>query len=216
METCFKVIIAFIGVLFFTRAEAQGLVDLELYGGLNINYFEMGQFSNLQDTELSSRLGQHAGANLLPKINEKWQLSLQGEWMRSGVHVETTNLNENTIYRNYGNYAIGARYNFNKGEKAFYVQPSAGISHHKYNKRLLGLVFEDYREVVFVARVEAGVKLYTRKSNYVNIGLRHQQGFDGTTPYGSEETGGLPLTSRNSYTGLFVGYGFSSKSWFKR
>ncbi|MCH7408260.1 hypothetical protein MM239_02545 [Belliella sp. DSM 111904] len=216
MKTCFTAIIVLIGFLFFNRVEAQGLVDLELYGGLNVNYFEMGQFSNLPDTELSSKLGLHAGANLLPKISEKWQLSLQGEWMRSGVHVETTSLNENTIYRNYGNYAIGARYNFNKGKRAFYVQPSVGISQHKYNEVLPGFAFQEQREAVFMARVETGVKFYTRKSNYLNIGLRHQQGFDNTTPYGREAAGGLPLTSNNSYTGLFVGYGFSSKSWFKR
>lgn len=198
------------------NTKGQNLFDVELYGGINKNYFQMGQSATYSDLRFSSPLGQHTGLNFLPRINQNWQLSIQTEWMRSAIQLDDPDFVRNKIYRSYGNYAVGARYNLEKEKHSFYFQPSGGISvNNILQPSDVGFGMQTRRSVQFVARAEAGVKFYTKKRNYLLIGVRHQQGFDSNNPYGTEELLGVPLSGRNSYTGLFLGYGINTENWLK-
>jgi hypothetical protein len=217
MKTFYRGLIVLFCFFIVLNSNAQNLFDIELYGGVNKNYFQVGESATNPDLQFSSPMGQHVGFNFLPRISQNWQLSIQTEWMRSAIKLEYNDFpNIMNQYNHYGNYAIGARYNLEKEKHAFYFQPSVGISMNNYLDPLVdGFGFQNKRDVQFVARAEAGVKFYTKKRNYLLVGLRHQQGFASTTPYGSEEWVGLPLTGRNSYTGLFLGYGINTDNWSK-
>ncbi len=199
-----------------SNVRGQNFFDVELYGGLNKNYFQAGQSVTNQDIQFSSPLGQHAGVNFLPRINQSWQMSIQAEWMRSAIRLDNVGFNSINQYNSFGNYAIGGRYNLEKEKHAFYFQPSIGISVNNYQQPLEGTFgFQRKSDIQFVARAEAGVKFYTKKRNYLLLGLRHQQGIVTNSPYGAEEWIGVPVTGRNSYTGLFMGYGFNTDNWLR-
>lgn len=217
MKSIYTVLIGLFCFLNVQNSIAQNLFDVEIYGGLNKNYFQAGEPVSNEDLQISSPLGQHAGLNFLPRINEKWQLSIQGEWMRSAIKLEIPGFNSTNQYNNYGNYAIGARYNLEKEKHAFYFQPSIGVSINNYLDQGGNSFFgvQNQRDAQFIARGEAGVKFYTKNRNYLLLGIRHQQGFTSNTPYGNAEWLGLPLSGRNSYTGLFMGYGINTDNWSK-
>ena len=207
-------------ILFFSvglNANSQNLFNVELYGGLNKNYFQTGEPTANPDLQFSSPLGIHAGLNFLPKIGPNWQMSIQAEWMQSAIRLENGNLNSGKRTNSYGNYALGARYNVDKNTHSFYFQPAFGISVNNYLDPMEG-VFGAYgrRDIHLVARAEAGVKIYNNNSNYLLFGIRHQQGFISGNPYGGEHWTDIPISSNASYTGLFMGYGINTDNWYKR
>lgn len=59
------------------------------------------------------------------------------------------------------------------------------------------------------------MKIYTKNSNYLLLGLRHQQGFGSSTSYGSQNWTDIPVSENISYTGLFIGNGINTDGWFE-
>ena len=59
------------------------------------------------------------------------------------------------------------------------------------------------------------MKFYTKKRNYLLVGIRHQLVFASSNPYGRENWVGMPISGRNSNTGLFLGYGIHTDNWSK-
>jgi hypothetical protein len=216
MKTFIKgsIVLFFFSIVLTTKA--QNFLDVELYGGFNKNYFQAGEPVVDHDIQFSSPLGQHAGLNFLPRISEHWQMSIQTEWMRSAIRLDRNGTRGNNNFNNYGNYALGVRYNFEKENHAFYIQPSMGITVNTFHQPM-----EDFsgvvsrRDVHLVARAEAGVKFYTKSRNYLLLGIRHQQGFVSGEPYGRGPWMGLPVSGSNSYTGMFMGYGINTGNWSK-
>lgn len=216
MKTFYKSLIVIFYFFIVLNSNAQNHFDVEIYGGLNKNYFQAGESSTFPEMDFSIPLAQHVGLNFLPRITENWQMSIQTEWMRSAIRLGAPEFNSRNIYNSYGNYAIGARYNLDRGNKAFYFQPGIGISINNFTQVAPdGFRFEYRRDVQVIARGEVGVKFYNSKRNYFLVGLRHQQGFGSTEPYGAQGIFDMPISGRNSYTGIFMGYGINTDNWFK-
>ncbi|WP_114748459.1 hypothetical protein [Pleomorphovibrio marinus] len=216
MKTFYRGFIVLFFFSFVSNVRGQNKLNVELYGGFNKNYFQAGEPVANPDLQFSSPLGQHAGLNFLPRISDSWQMSVQTEWMRSAIRLDNPFSTGNNQSNNNGNYAIGVRYNLEREKHAFYFQPSVGISVNNYLEPMEGIFgFTSKRDIHFVARAEAGVKFYTKKRNYLLVGIRHQQGFASSNPYGSENWVGMPISGRNSYTGLFLGYGINTDNWSK-
>ncbi|WP_158856185.1 hypothetical protein [Lunatibacter salilacus] len=217
MKTIFKGLLVIFCLSIGFNANSQNLFNVELYGGLNKNYFQTGEPTANPDLRFSGPLGQHAGINFLPSIGQNWQMSIQTEWMRSAIRLENADFNSSNRYNSYGNYALGARYNIDKITHVFYFQPAFGISINNYLEPMEG-AFGAYskRDIHFTARAEVGAKIYNKNRNYLLLGLRHQQGFGSGNPYGSEQWTDIPISGNASYTGMFIGYGINTDNWFKR
>ncbi|WP_373523419.1 hypothetical protein [Aquiflexum sp.] len=133
MKTFYIGLIVLFFFLIVQNSNAQNRFDIELYGGINKNYFQAGESATNPDLQFSSSLGQHVGFNFLPRISQDWQLSIQTEWMRSAISLEIPSfVNIRNQYNHYGNYAIGVRYNLEKEKNAIYFQPSVDISMNNY------------------------------------------------------------------------------------
>jgi hypothetical protein len=218
MKVFFKILTILFLLSFGWNARGQHHFNIELYGGLNKNYFQTGEPVTNPNLQFSSPLGQHAGLNFLPRIGHNWQMSIQSEWMRSAIRLDDTNVSgRNNRYNSFGNHALGVRYNLNKTTHAFYFQPAVGISVNNYLEPTENFFGAYSRQDIHpVARAEVGVKIYNRNNNYLFLGLRHQQGFGSGTPYGSERVTDIPISGNASYTGMFIGYGIDTENWFKK
>lgn len=212
-------------IFFFTHAKGQvshgpGLLNFELYGGPSISYFDVDIQNAHSDMSLFSPIDAHLGINVLTRVTDAWQVSLQAEYLRRPVGAKETNLNGETISRRssafdnrFGNYSIGARYNIYQGNKAYFFQPSVGLAVNNVAGDFYSGASSSTRTGLTL-RVETGVKFYNRRNNYFILGIRHQQGlnrldqqhFPGTPSYPRS----MDFTSKGSFTGLFVGYGINT------
>jgi len=184
---------------------AQGLFDVELYGGPIHTYVRGGSGTNPMGIEGSGTINAHLGINLLTRLTDTWQVTLQGEMFRT-TSIFTDTFSESHFSKNFGNIALGARYSMKRGNKDFFFQPSIGAL--PYREAIFQPIgYELQRKVSFTLRGEAGVKLYNKRDNYFLFGLRHQQGFD---PLIHHDFTDLRFSQYGSYTGLVIGYGINS------
>lgn len=201
-------------------APAQGLLNFEIYGGPSQSYFKADIKNSSTDLSLFSPIDVHFGINVLTRVNEAWQISLQAEHLRRPVSSKETPRSGSSFFRKssifnnqFWNYSLGARYNVYKGNKAFFFQPSAGIAVNRvFHRAFTG--GRPSTKTSLALRAEAGVKFYNRRSNYFVLGIRHQQGlnnFDKQNYPGSDTDAlNVDFRSKGSFTGLFVGYGINA------
>lgn len=213
--------------LFFFDTYGQSRIKLEMYTGPQYGYQKL-----LNDPEPSldfnGLVANHIGLGILYGIGNDWQLSLQSEL--TGIAFNYTgfiDFPEERVYRNFDvrggnlwNHRLGLRKNWEKGNHAFFVQPSIGLTLQRYseiNKRdsISSIQFFTYKTAVVAnASLEAGVKFYTKTKNYFSIGVRHQQGLgvlDVNQFRWMQFTPTPELQRRGSYTGLVLGYGIDFK-----
>jgi hypothetical protein len=193
----------------------QGKINLELYGGPQKSFNDKIAGVQSPGLKVFNPWDLHLGANLLYRINQQWQLSLQAEGIR--------NTRSSVFYPNYpnqipqigsrrpellGNYSIGARYNWERGKYALFTQPSAGITVNKYTENGSSL----QTSIAGNLRIEAGIKLYTPRKNYLVLGARYQQGLGQLNAfdfYNLIANTAVEDKRRGSYAGLFMGYGIN-------
>lgn len=199
----------------------QGKINLELYGGPQKSFNDKIVGVQSPALKVFNPWDLHLGANLLYRINQQWQLSLQAEGIRntrmSEFYPNFPDQNPQVNRRSpelLGNYSIGARYNWERGKYALFAQPSAGITVNKYlDYNNSGPVWGPLEtDIAGNFRIEAGIKLYTPRKNYFVFGARYQQGIGQLNTYNFYN----PVTNlsiedkrRGSYVGLFMGYGIN-------
>jgi len=172
----------FVFVLSSITASAQGLVDVELYGGPIQTYLKEGAGLNSSGYESENPITGHLGINLLTRVTDNWQISLQGEIFRVTQHFTQAfqggRMEQNHGSRHFGNIALGARYSILRGKKEFFFQPSIGLIPYTEIVNSNFMALESQRKVSVTLRGEAGIKLYNKRDNYFVFGLRHQQGLN--------------------------------------
>lgn len=214
-----------LGVILFLCAfglelNAQSRLKMELVGG--------SQFMYQRSVDpIRNPLNYHLGINWLYGIKDDFQLVLQAESARANFNYDWYPNFPNTnpafkafYYDSFGNFRFGLRKSWEKESKAFFVQPNVGITVNNYfdfsgaDSTSFFLAPKASR-IVGNLGVEAGVKFYTGRRNYITLGIRHQSGLSTLNP--AEVFSGIPrqnqlLVERSgSYTGLFVGYGIDFK-----
>jgi len=204
------------------HADAQQAFEVELYGGPGISHFQVEAQDPDEIYSFGSSIGGHFGVNFLTKLNSKWQLATQVEYMQSTWWYDMRrdpqdvyfNLEPQTArFNRYLNYSLGLRYNHQVKNKIFFAQGAIGGTENRFwdffNQNMYG-----YKPHLTL-RVEAGVKIYNKKNNYFVFGIRHQQGINRNTERTTEPLYSRPVNvfrDQGSFTGLFVGYGIGSKS----
>lgn len=204
----------------------QSRIKLELYTGPQYSYQKL-----LNDPEPSLNFrgaaANHLGIGLLYRIGENWQVSLQSEMSIANFaydlypnYPQTLQHFRSQGYDSFGNYRMGLRRTWERGNHAIFIQPSIGLTVNKYwifNEADTISSFRFFtKETAVVGNfaLETGLKFYTKNKNYFLIGVRHQQGLGSLN---SIEFSGLPpgqkssIHRRGSYTGLVLGYGIDFK-----
>jgi hypothetical protein len=216
-------VLSFIG--FTTDIVAQSKIKMELYGGPQYSYQKsvtrLGQQLNT-----NSQIDYHLGINFLFGLRDNLQLSIQSEMLRPNFSFDYfpafPNLTPSFQVQRIdalGNYRLGIRKTWDHAKHAFYVHPSVGFTVNNYwdfARTDSAAFFFANRETQIVGNVglEAGMKFYTKRKNYLMVGLRHQSGLGSLNPIeigkyaGSSEA---QVQRRGSYTGMFVGYGIDFK-----
>ncbi|RZS96196.1 hypothetical protein [Cecembia calidifontis] len=214
---CILFVLGFIGS---TELYAQGKFNLELYGGGNQSFFEAEKLTTDPSATIQSPLDFHLGVNFLTRMAARWQLSVQAEWLRvpfSENYPEGSGFGKSIIGEEYGVYALGARYNWDKGEYGFFIQPSIGVATNRYFDTHQGAQSAENQKLALspVFRTEAGIKLYNKRNNYFVFGVRQQFGVSNL--YREKwEGSNFNVNNRGSYLGLFMGYGINFDNWSKR
>ena len=222
-----------LGLLFSSQlVMAQGKYNLEFYGGPQRSYNRVTFTPNQPNIDVISPLNYNLGVNFLKRIKPNLQLSFQAEYARNSTRTNnfpnypdlSQSFQRFFTAESFGNYSVGIRYNWDKANHGFYIQPSIGISANNYSESVrqdsLTNNFKVTRrtEISPTLRLETGYKYYTGRRNYLLVGLRHQQGFQDMNSI-SYQGHSLPNTaevsSRGSYTSLFVGYGINLENWSK-
>lgn len=198
---------------------APGLFNFEIYGGPSKSHFDVDIQNAENGMSLFSPVDAHMGINVLTRVTDVWQVSLQGEYLRRPVgsketyNGRTTSRRSTSFDKEFANYSIGARYNLYKGKKAFFFQPSVGLAVNKVHQWAFG-GGSISTNTTLTLRTEAGVKFYNRRNNYFVVGIRHQQGMNSFDKQFHAGTGpgslSLDFRSKGSFTGLFVGYGINT------
>jgi len=214
---CLFFVLGFIGS---TELYAQGKFNLELYGGGNQSFFQSEKLTTDPLATIQSPLDFHLGVNFLTRLNARWQLSAQAEWLRvpfSENHPQGSGFGKSIVGEEYGVYAFGARYNWEKGKYGFFIQPSIGVATNRFFDTNQSTVPVEDRTLALspVFRTEAGIKVYNKRKNYFVFGLRQQLGFSNL--YREQwDWSNFNVNNRGSYLGLFMGYGINFDSWSKR
>ncbi len=214
-----------LGVILFLCAfglelNAQSRLKMELVGGPQLMYQRSAD-------PIRNPLNYHLGVNWLYGIKDDFQLVLQAESARANFNYDWYPNFPNTnpafkafYYDSFGNFRLGLRKSWQKGSKAFFVQPNVGITVNNYfdfsgaDSTSFFLAPKASR-IVGNLGVEAGVKFYTGRRNYITLGIRHQSGLSALNPAevfsGIRRQNQLLVERSGSYTGLFVGYGIDFK-----
>ncbi len=217
-----------------SHSYAQSRIKLELTTGPHQGYQKFLHDPS-PSMDLTTPIGSHFGIGLLYRIREDWQMALHSQSFglpfRYTLHPETSRhtlyphsrrLSFNYSFRNVG---LGVRKTWERGDQAFYFQPSLGINLSREFVRniqdsiLLNPAFVHRTNVVPTATLEVGMKFYTQSQNYFTVGLRHQQGFGMLNEFlvAVVDDAPNPLVQRGgSYTGLVLGYGIDFRSRSKR
>lgn len=203
----------------------QSRFKLELYGGPHYSY-QQGLTKLGQSPNINVPLDYHLGINFLYGIKDDLQLTFQAEMTRANFNFDyfpqypsLTPSYQGQMFDTFGNYRLGLRKTWEQGKRAFFVQPSVGFTVNNYwdfSHADSSTFFFAEKAVKIVGNVglEAGMKFYTKRKNYLMVGLRHQIGLGSLN---SIELGNYAGNSEasvqrsGSYTGLFVGYGIDFK-----
>lgn len=223
-----------LGLLFSAQlVHAQGKFNLEFYGGGQRSYNQVLITPSQPSIDPFTPMDYNLGLNFLTRINSGWQLSVQAEHATSRTnsinYPNYPNLSGSFermfTSESFGNFSLGARYNWEKEKYGFYLQPSIGITVDNYFDFSSGdsisgggFIASSKTQVTPNLRLEMGFKLYTKRQNYFLIGLRHQQGLSELNPISMKNTQDnyqVDITRRGSYTSLFVGYGINFDNWKK-
>jgi len=205
----------------YYQAEAQQSFEVELYGGPGVSHFQADVHDPEEIYSFGAPISGHFGVNLLTKLNSKWQVAAQMEYMQSTWWYDMRRNPQDPYYHldpqgarsnRYLNYSLGLRYNHQVKNKIYFAQGALGGT----EKRFIDIFnhTEGYKTHLNI-RVEAGVKIYNKRNNYFVLGVRHQQGLNRHTQDTQEPFHARPANifrDRGSYTGLFIGYGIGSKS----
>lgn len=201
----------FITIFSSINASAQGLVDVELYGGPIQTYLREGSGINASGYESQNPITAHLGINLLTRITDNWQITLQSELFRVTQHftgeIMGQRREQNYGSRHFGNFALGARYSVLRGKNEFFFQPSFGILPYTESNNNF-LYYESQRKTSVTLRGEAGIKVYNKRENYFVFGLRYQQGLNRLQQHDFSD---MTFSQYGSYTGLVIGYGINSR-----
>lgn len=199
---------------------AQSRLKMELYGGPQVMY-------QRSTDQIRNPLNYHLGINWLYGIKDDFQLVLQAESARANFNYNwypnfpsSSPAIKAFYYDSFGNFRIGLRKSWDKGNKAFFIQPNVGITINNYfdfSSVASTSPFVASKESKNVGNLglEAGMKFYTGRKNYITLGIRHQSGLSALNS--AEVSWGIPqqnqiLVERSgTYTGLFVGYGIDFK-----
>lgn len=213
--------------LIIGQSSAQSRLKLEMYTGPQYGYQKL-----LNDTrpsiDFQTNVANHLGLGFLYGVNSDWQLVVQSEFTglaySYNFYPNFPDVGDARRFQVRGgqlwNHRIGLRKTWEKGNYAFFVQPSVGITMNRYAElneadTLGGFNFFTYRtSTVGSLALETGVKFYTKNKNYFTIGLRHQQGFGVLNPKDFNWVNNVPVSiiqRRGSYTGLVLGYGIDFK-----
>lgn len=200
--------------------QAQSRLKMELYGGPQLMY-------QRSTDPIRNPANYHLGINWLFGLKDDFQLVLQAESARSNFNYNwypnfpSTNPAVKAFYYDtFGNFRLGLRKSWEKGSKAFFIQPNVGITVNNYfdfSSVASTSTFVASKESKIVGNLglEAGVKFYKGRRNYITLGIRHQSGLSALNT--AEVSWGIPqqnqiLVERSgTYTGLFVGYGIDFK-----
>lgn len=203
----------------------QSKFKMELYGGPHYSY-QQGLTKIGQSPNIRVPLDYHLGINFLYGIKDNLQLTFQSEMTRATFNFDyfpaypsLSPSYQGQRFDTFGNYRLGVRKTWEQGKRAFFVQPSVGFTVNNYwnfSQADSTTFFMAEKAVKIVGNVglEAGVKFYMKRKNYVVVGLRHQTGLSSLN---SIELGNYAGNSEasvqrsGSYTGLFVGYGIDFK-----
>lgn len=210
---------------FSVDSMGQSKFKMELYGGPHYSY-QQGLTKIGQSPNISVPLDYHLGINFLYGIKDNLQLTFQSEMTRATFNFDyfpaypsLSPSYQGQRFDTFGNYRLGVRKTWEQGKHAFFVQPSVGFTVNNYWDFSIGdsaTFFFAEKAVKIVGNIglEAGVKFYTKRKNYLMVGLRHQSGLSSLN---SIEIGNYAGNSEasvqrsGSYTGLFVGYGIDFK-----
>ncbi|WP_111670511.1 hypothetical protein [Algoriphagus litoralis] len=204
---------------------AQSRFKMEFYGGPQYSYQKP---TTIQGVPLNMDVGidYHLGLNFLLGIGKDLQLSFQSEMIRPNLkfdyYLAYPDLSPRLEVKrvdSFGNYRLGLRKSWENGKHGFFVQPSLGFTVNNYwdfpRADTVAFVYaEKATKIVGNVALEAGMKFYTKRKNYLMVGVRHQFGLSPLNPSSINNYAGISEASvqrRGTYTGLFVGYGIDFK-----
>ncbi|WP_194774406.1 hypothetical protein [Pararhodonellum marinum] len=204
----------------------QDNFNIEVYGGPSYSYFNSEIISPQSNVTLSSNISPHLGINLLKKVAPSYQVSLQAEYLIRYVRYQeigpdfSFDNNRNSFQNKFGNFSLGLRRVWEKEKYNVFLQGSLGVVMDREPRSFFssGNLPPEPTKTNFspIGRIEAGIQ-YPIKNNYLILGIRHQQGFNNFENLGYESgSQQLYLTGSGSYTGLFVGFGFNTDTWFRK
>ncbi|MBC6366632.1 hypothetical protein [Algoriphagus sp. AK58] len=220
MKIEFTLFVVVFWCAFGLELKAQSRLKMELYGGPQLMY-------QRSTDQIGNPINYHLGINMLYGITNDLQLVLQAESARANFNYDWYPNFPNTnpalkafYFDSFGNFRLGLRKSWEKGTKAFFIQPNVGITVNNYfdfsgaDSTTFFMASKESR-IAGNLGLEAGVKFYTGRKNYVTLGIRHQSGISALNT--AEVSWGIPqqnqiLVERSgTYTGLFVGYGIDFK-----
>lgn len=212
-------------MIFGSDSIAQSKFKLELYGGPQYSY-QQSSTAVGQPHNIAVPLDYQVGINFLFGIKNDLQLTFQSEMTRVNFNFDyypqypsLTPSNKVSRLDTFGNYRLGLRKTWEQGKRAFFVQPSVGFTVNNYwdfprTDSVTFIMANRATKIVGNIGLEAGMKFYTKRKNYLMVGLRHQSGLGSLNPIEIFNYAGNSEASvqrSGSYTGLFVGYGIDFK-----
>lgn len=210
---------------------AQSKFNLEFYGGPQRSYNQVTFTPAQADIEVRAPWDYNLGINFLTRIKPNLQIAVQAEYARNSQRTInypnypdlSSSFERQLFAESFGNYSVGLRYNWEKENYSFYLQPSIGITVNKYfdvisTDSISQVYYETKTEIKPNLRLEAGYKYYTSRKNYFMVGIRHQQGLQNLNPlnfYRGQSAYSTEISRSGSYTSMFVGYGINLDNWSK-
>lgn len=212
-------------MVFGSDSIAQSKLKLELYGGPQYSY-QQSLTDAGQPLNIAVPLDYQLGVNFLHRLGEDLQLTFQLEMTSVNFNFDyypqypsLTPSYQGKMFDTFGNYRLGLRKTWEQGKRAFFVQPSIGFTVNNYwdfprTDSATFILANKATKIVGNVGLEAGMKFYTKRKNYVMVGLRHQSGLGSLNSIEIFNYAGNSEASvqrSGSYTGLFVGYGIDFK-----
>ncbi|MBX2895621.1 MAG: hypothetical protein KF763_09275 [Cyclobacteriaceae bacterium] len=225
------VIILFLNLIFGLLANGQSKVSFEISGGPAKNWIQTSNaLSSLNSKiEAASPIQFNFSLNSLFRTSSRWQVVAETEFAKTPFNVivysqTSTGLTTATSVKkvNLTNLRLGTRYELNKDRVSYYVQPAIGFvissNRNKTDSDSTSdriSIVQSINPVGFIAKAEAGVKVFAGEKNYVLLGIRHQFGLSRLDNRTFKLNTGMPfdrisITSSASYSSLFLSLGFTA------
>lgn len=210
---------------------AQNKFNLEFYGGPQRSYNHVVFTPAQPGIDVKAPWNYNLGINFLTRLKQNLQLSVQAEYARNNQKTinypnypdMSSSFQRQISTESFGNYSVGLRYNWEKENHGFFLQPSIGITVNKFfdlisTDSITQVSYENKTEIIPNLRLEAGYKYYTNRKNYFMVGIRHQLGLQNLNPlsfYRGQSAYSTEISRSGSYTSMFVGYGINLDNWSK-